>query len=92
MIRLIVLPLPAASRPSKTMTMRLPSARTHRPSALTGSGANAISTSRQRPRKGSSTLSDAAAKLHDAIEKTVQAMIAEAKEMERQESSRIVVP
>ena len=42
--------------------------------------------------EGAKTLSDAAAKLPDAIEKTVQAMIAEAKEMERQESSRIVVP
>ncbi|PKN19956.1 MAG: hypothetical protein CVU71_06225 [Deltaproteobacteria bacterium HGW-Deltaproteobacteria-6] len=38
------------------------------------------------------TLSEAAAKLPDAIEKSVQAMIAEAKEMERQESSRIVLP
>jgi hypothetical protein len=42
--------------------------------------------------EGAKTLSDAAAKLPDAIEKTVQAMIAEAKEMERKESSRIVVP
>ena len=42
--------------------------------------------------EGAKTLSDAAAKLPDAIEKTVQAMIAEAREMERQESSRIVLP
>ena len=42
--------------------------------------------------EGAKTLSAAAAKLPDAIEKTVQAMIAEAKEMERKESSRIVVP
>ncbi|HOG08790.1 MAG TPA: hypothetical protein PK983_11905 [Syntrophales bacterium] len=41
---------------------------------------------------GAKTLSEAAEKLPDAIEKSVQAMIAEAKEMERQESSRIVVP
>lgn len=38
------------------------------------------------------TLSEAAAKLPGAIEKSVQAMIAEAREMERQESSRIVLP
>ena len=38
------------------------------------------------------TLSEAAAKLPDAIEKSVQAMIAEAQEMERKESSRIVLP
>jgi predicted ATP-grasp superfamily ATP-dependent carboligase len=38
------------------------------------------------------SLSEAADKLPDAIEKTVQAMIAEAQEMERKESSRIVVP
>ena len=42
--------------------------------------------------EGAKTLSDAAAKLPDAIEKAVQAMIAEAQEMERKESSRIVVP
>ena len=41
---------------------------------------------------GAKTLSDAAAKLPDAIEKSVQAMIAEAQEMERKESSRIVMP
>lgn len=42
--------------------------------------------------EGAKTLSDAAAKLPDAIEKAVQAMIAEAKEMEREEASRIVLP
>ncbi|MFO7569965.1 MAG: hypothetical protein R6W75_09225 [Smithellaceae bacterium] len=38
------------------------------------------------------TLADAAAKLPDAIEKSVQAMIAEAQEMEKKEQSRIVMP
>jgi len=42
--------------------------------------------------EGAKTLSEVAAKLPEAIEKTVQAMIAEAQEMQRQESSRIVVP
>jgi len=42
--------------------------------------------------EGAKTLSDAAEKLPAAIEKTVQAMIAEAKEMERQEASKIVIP
>ncbi|MHB8138987.1 MAG: hypothetical protein ACYDGO_11475 [Smithellaceae bacterium] len=42
--------------------------------------------------EGAKTLSEAADKLPDAIENTVQAMIAEAKEMERQEASRIVMP
>ena len=42
--------------------------------------------------EGAKTLSEAAAKLPDAIEKTVQVMIAEAQEMERKESSRIIVP
>ena len=42
--------------------------------------------------EGVKSLSEAAAKLPEAIEKTVQAMIAEAKEMQRQESSRIIVP
>ena len=42
--------------------------------------------------EGAKNLSEAAAKLPEAIEKTVQAMIAEAREMERQESSRIVMP
>ena len=42
--------------------------------------------------EGAKTLSEAADKLPDAIEKSVQAMIAEAKEMQRQESSRIVLP
>jgi hypothetical protein len=41
---------------------------------------------------GAKTLNDAAAKLPDAIEKSVQAMIAEAQEMERKEASRIVMP
>jgi hypothetical protein len=38
------------------------------------------------------TLSEAAAKLPDAIEKTVQEMIAEAQALKREEASRIVVP
>jgi hypothetical protein len=42
--------------------------------------------------EGAKNLSEAAAKLPAAIEKSVQDMIAEAKEMERQESSRIVIP
>ena len=42
--------------------------------------------------EGVKTLSEAAAKLPDAIENTVQAMIAEAKELEKQEASRIVLP
>ncbi|MBN1470266.1 MAG: hypothetical protein JW925_00670 [Syntrophaceae bacterium] len=42
--------------------------------------------------EGAKTLSDAAEKLPAAIEKTIQAMIAEAKEMERQEASKIVIP
>ena len=42
--------------------------------------------------EGAKNLSDAAAKLPEAIEKTVQAMIAEAKEMQRQESSKLIVP
>ena len=42
--------------------------------------------------EGAKNLSEAAAKLPEAVEKAVQAMIAEAKEIQRQESSRIVVP
>ncbi|MGV8058188.1 MAG: hypothetical protein AB2L12_09225 [Smithellaceae bacterium] len=42
--------------------------------------------------QGAKNLSEAAAKLPEAIEKTVKEMIAEAKEMHRQEASRIVVP
>jgi hypothetical protein len=42
--------------------------------------------------EGARNLGEAAAKLPEAIEKTVQAMIAEAKEMQRQESSKIIVP
>jgi len=42
--------------------------------------------------EGVKNLSEAAAKLPEAIEKTVQAMIAEAEELRRQESSRIVMP
>ena len=42
--------------------------------------------------EGAKNLNEAAAKLPEAIEKTVQAMIAEAKEMERQEASKIIVP
>lgn len=42
--------------------------------------------------EGANTLGEAAAKLPDAIEKTVQAMIAEAQEMERNEASKLIVP
>ena len=42
--------------------------------------------------EGAKNLSEAAAKLPAAVEKAVQAMIAEAQEMQRQESSRIIVP
>ena len=42
--------------------------------------------------EGAKNLSEAAARLPEAIEKTVQAMIAEAKEMQRQESSKLIVP
>jgi len=42
--------------------------------------------------EGAKTLSEAAAKLPEAIEKTVQSMIAEAEEMRRQEASKIVIP
>jgi hypothetical protein len=42
--------------------------------------------------EGVKNLSEAAVKLPEAVEKAVQAMIAEAKEIQRQESSRIVVP
>jgi hypothetical protein len=42
--------------------------------------------------EGVKTLSDAVAKLPEAIEKTVQAMIAEAEDMRRQEASKIVIP
>ena len=42
--------------------------------------------------EGAKTLSEAADKLPEAIEKTVQAMIAEAEEMRRQEASKIVIP
>ncbi|MCX5848375.1 MAG: hypothetical protein NTW65_02855 [Deltaproteobacteria bacterium] len=42
--------------------------------------------------EGVKNLSEAAAKLPEAIEKTVQAMIAEAEEMRRQEASKIVIP
>jgi hypothetical protein len=42
--------------------------------------------------EGAKTLGEAAAKLPDAIEKSVQAMIAEAAEMQRKEESRIVLP
>jgi hypothetical protein len=38
------------------------------------------------------SLEEAIAKLPDAIEKTVQAMIAEAKEMDRQQASKLIVP
>lgn len=42
--------------------------------------------------EGVKNLSEAAAKLPEAIEKSVQAMIAEAEEMRRQEASKIIVP
>jgi hypothetical protein len=42
--------------------------------------------------EGAKTLGEAAAKLPDAIETAVKAMIAEAREMQDQESSRIVLP
>ena len=42
--------------------------------------------------EGAKTLSEAADKLPAAIEKTVQAMIAEAEEMRRKEASKIIVP
>lgn len=42
--------------------------------------------------EGAKTLAEAAEKLPAAIEKTVQAMIAEAEEMRRQEASKIVIP
>lgn len=42
--------------------------------------------------EGAKSLSDAAEKLPAAIEKTVQSMIAEAREMEREEASKIVIP
>ena len=42
--------------------------------------------------EGAKTLSEAAEKLPAAIEKTVQAMIAEAEEMRRQEASKIIMP
>lgn len=42
--------------------------------------------------EGAKNLGEAAAGLPAAIEKSVQEMIAEAKEMQRQESSRIVLP
>ncbi|MDI6741904.1 MAG: hypothetical protein QMD11_04105 [Smithella sp.] len=42
--------------------------------------------------EGAKTLSEAAEKLPAAIENTVQAMIAEAKEMEREEASKIIIP
>ncbi|MGA2780768.1 MAG: hypothetical protein ABSF13_02480 [Smithella sp.] len=42
--------------------------------------------------EGAKNLSEAAAKLPAAIEKSVQDMIAEAEEMRRQEASKIIVP
>jgi hypothetical protein len=42
--------------------------------------------------EGAKNLSEAAAKLPEAIEKSVQAMIAEAEEMRRQEASKIILP
>lgn len=42
--------------------------------------------------EGAKTLEEAAAKLPDAVEKAVRAMIEEAEKMQREEASRIVVP
>jgi len=42
--------------------------------------------------EGAKTLGEALDKLPAAIDKTVKAMIEEAKEMQRQEASRIIVP
>ena len=42
--------------------------------------------------EGAKNLGDAVKKLPDAVEKAVQEMIAEAKEIEREEASRIVIP
>jgi len=42
--------------------------------------------------EGAKTLGEAAEKLPEAIEKAVHEMIAEAKEIQREEASRIVVP
>lgn len=42
--------------------------------------------------EGAKSLSEAADKLPEAVEKTVQSMIAEAEEMRRQEASKIIVP
>ena len=42
--------------------------------------------------EGAKDLSEAAAKLPEAIEKTVQAMVAEAEEMRRQDASKIIMP
>jgi hypothetical protein len=42
--------------------------------------------------EGAKNLSEAAAKLPAAIEKTVQGMIAEAEDMRRQEASKIILP
>jgi hypothetical protein len=42
--------------------------------------------------EGAKDLSEAAAKLPESIEKTVQAMVAEAEEMRRQEASKIIMP
>jgi len=42
--------------------------------------------------EGARTLTEAAEKLPEAIEKAVREMIAEAREMERQEASKIVIP
>ncbi|HPC86917.1 MAG TPA: hypothetical protein P5238_00350 [Smithellaceae bacterium] len=42
--------------------------------------------------EGAKTLDEAAAKLPDAIEQEVRGMIAEARELERQEASKLIVP
>ena len=42
--------------------------------------------------EGAKSLDEAVAKLPGAIEEAVQAMIAEARDMERQEASKIIVP
>jgi len=42
--------------------------------------------------EGAKSLEEAVAKLPDAIESRVQDMIAEAREMEREESSKLIIP
>ncbi len=42
--------------------------------------------------EGAKSLEEAISKMPDAIEKTVQAMMAEAQEMERKDASKLIVP